>query len=150
MKFEEVERIEAALGLRLPDAYKSVALNHPCPESEDISWHGLYRDAERVMEVNAEHRANGWFGIDWPDDYFVIGDTGCGDSYFIVVGESDKVYLADHEGGPHPTTQLGDCVSSETISAHVEQEMASEREFQEEERLSAERRKNKKWWQFWL
>ncbi|MDA0661162.1 MAG: SMI1/KNR4 family protein [Planctomycetota bacterium] len=147
---EDVQRIEQELGLKVPESYASVVLNYPCPEVEGICRHGLFSDSQYVIEVNLEHRKEGWFGLAWPNHFLAIGDDGCGDTYFMVIGKDDKVYMADHEGGPCYETELDDCVSSESVQEHIEYELDLERWSQEEERRRDERRRNKKWWQFWI
>ncbi len=150
MKPEDISRVEDALDLKVPKSYSEVVLNYPCPDSEDICQHGLFSDPGRVIEVNLEHRKDGWFGLNWPDHFFAIGDDGCGDTYFMVVGKDEQVYMADHEGGPSYETELDDCAHFESVQEHIEEEMDREREFEEEEQKREERRKNKKWWQFWV
>jgi hypothetical protein len=150
MKPEDLQRIEEVLGLRLPESYASLILNYPCPENEYIREHELFSDPEKVIRANQEHRKNGWFYLDWPGHFFVIGDDGCGDTYFMVIGKDESVYFADHEAGPSYETHLDDCFSSGSVAEHIEEVLETEREFQEEVRRRDERRKNKKWWQFWI
>lgn len=150
MKPEDIQLIETALGLKLPDSYVEVVLNYPCPEIADVCESGLFSDPLWVIQVNQEHRRGGWFGMDWPPHFFAIGDDGCGDTYFMVIGKDDRVYFADHECGPSFETELEDCASSESVQEHVEKELDLVRELEEEEMRQAERRKNKKWWQFWI
>ena len=92
MSPEDIRRIEDVLGWKVPVSYASVVLNYPCPDSEDICQHGLFSDPNRLIDVNLEHRTDGWFGLDWPEHFFAIGDDGCGDTYFMVIGKDDKVY----------------------------------------------------------
>ncbi len=150
MNEKDIQKIEQALGLKVPESYAQVVLNYPCPEAEDICQHGLFNDPDLVIHSNVEHRKNGWFGFDWPEKHFAIGDDGCGDTYFMIMDGDERVYFADHEAGPAFWENLEDCCSANSLKEHIDEQMEQEKEFQEEQARKADRKKNKKWWQFWI
>ena len=141
---EAFNRIEQEFGVTLPDWYRRQILKYPFVEGDDA----LYSDEKSIVDANQEVRRDGWFGFPWPPEFFVIGDTGCGDSFFIVPSTGDKrIFIADHEGGPAPSfDKLGKMVQSETIEKYVSETL----EFIHEGEKMDERRRNKKWWQFWI
>ncbi len=147
---EDVSRIEHALEISLPETYASIVLDYPCAHSKEICEYGFFKDPEWVIKRNEQHRTDGWFGIDWPRHYFVIGEDGAGNTYFMVLGEDESVYFADHEAGPHPVQQLEECLAFETLQEHVDNEIRIDLEFEEEDRVREEQKRNKRWWQFWL
>jgi hypothetical protein len=144
MTLEAFNGIEQKFGLTLPDWYRRWVLDYPFAEPDDA----LYHDETSIVRANDELRRDGWFGFPWPREFFVIGDTGCGDSYFIVPSTADKrIFIADHEGGPAPSPEkLDEMVQAETIEEHI----AQTRQVIQEVAQIAERRRNKKWWQFWI
>jgi hypothetical protein len=144
MTSEAFTRIERAFGVRLPEWYRASLVQYPLSEADE----SLYSDEESIVRANEELRRDGWWDMPWPQEFFAIGDTGCGDTYFIVPSTGDRrVFIADHEGGPAPSYQnLGEMVESDSFEKFI-------RERQETIVAAAEiveRRKNKKWWQFWI
>jgi len=149
MNPSEFSNIERSLGIELPQSYKSLLASYPIGVSEDIKSHGLFADPNRVIQENIALRTEGWFRIDWPVSYFVIGDDGCGDYYFMVIGKDEKVYFADHECGSHPVDAVEECLSSDSLSKHFSRELELERDYVEYERAKRERHQNRKWWEIW-
>lgn len=50
------------------------------------------------IDENRTVRAEGYFGQPWPDQYFIIGQNGCGDYYVILPNSKQfSVGFADHE-----------------------------------------------------
>ena len=149
MEAADFARIETSLSIELPDAYRLFMSSYPSEADEDIRSHALFSDSDLIVAENLEHRKEGWFGIKWPDEYFVIGDDGCGDTYFMVLGKDEKVYFADHEAGPHPTENLEECVSSDSLQEYMAEALELAREVEEEFRQREERKNKKKWWEIW-
>jgi hypothetical protein len=141
---EAFSRIEQTLGVALPEWYRLRVLDYPFNKPE----HALYHDEESILRTNEELRRDGWFGFPWPREFFAIGDTGFGDSYFIVPSTLDRrIFIADHEGGPAPSIdKLSEMAQADTLDEHI-------RDIQENlhaAQQAVRRRANKKWWQFWI
>ena len=149
MKDSDFLQIETELDIQLPDSYRSFLSNYPEEADEDIKSSILISDAKQLVTENLLHRQHGWFGFDWPEHYLVVGNSGCGDTYFMVLGKDERVYFADHETGPDPMKELDECWSSESLQEHMEEALEIKREIEEEDRLKEERRKNRKWWEIW-
>ena len=151
---ESILRIEEELKVVLPDGYKAVLLAYPFgPDSAsyvDYFQDDLLDDAEALIERNQGHRASGYFGQHWPDHYFTIGSDSLDNDYFLDLNEPiSAVYLANHERTAR-ADQLEFEEKAANLAAFVEWLKAQAAEFQREERQVAERRQNRKWWQFWL
>ena len=149
MNSAQISQIEDALGLSLPSSYKDAVLNYPFPEIDAIRYHHFFECAELVITENLAHRKNGWFNILWPNDYFVIGDDGCGNTFFMLAGEQ-TIYFADHDGGAHPIDQLPECLYSDNLREYTNELLEFHNEEQQLDLLASEQILNKKWWQFWI
>src|ERR1700730_12980334 len=94
----DVNAVESALGVVLPDYYRRFVLEYPQPLMEtklDLGWvqeapadRQLYNNRARLIELNKDVRLPGtpWVGEagdPWPDRYFVIGDDQCS-NYWCV------------------------------------------------------------------
>jgi hypothetical protein len=140
---EAFSRIEQAFWVALPDWYRLRVLDYPFSKPEDA----LYHDEESIVRANEELRREGWFGFPWPQGFFVIGDTGFGDSYFIVTSSGDRrIFIADHEGGSAPSfDRLSEMAHADTIDEHIRDVQKNLHEGQP----TVGRRSSKKWWQLW-
>jgi hypothetical protein len=138
-------RIEQAFGVALPEWYRLRVLDYPFSKPED----GLHHDEESIVRANEELRRDGWFGFPWPQEFFVIGDTGFGDSYFIVTSTGDRrIFIADHEGGPAPSIdKLSEMAQADTLDEHVR---AIQENLADAAQQAVGRRPSKKWWQYWI
>lgn len=141
---EALSRIEQTFGVTLPDWYRLRLLDIPFAVPE----HVLYHNEEAIVRTNQELRRDGWYGYPWPREFFVIGDNGFGDSYFIVPSTGNRrIFIAAHDGGPAPSfDKLGEMVQADTIEEHIHESQKTLREAQQ----LVERRRTKKWWQFWI
>ena len=76
-------------------------------EIEDLSRNELIFDRSYVSELNGQIRSmkTRWMKDDqeatqWPDDFLIIGGSGCGDYYFISSsGAFSGVRIYEHETG---------------------------------------------------
>jgi hypothetical protein len=141
---EAFSRIEQEFNVTLPGWYRLRLFDYPFSEP----YVAFYRDEESIARANRELRREGWYGFPWPREFFVIGDTGFGDSYFIVPSTGDRrIFIAAHDGGPAPSfDKLGEMVQADTIEEHIHESQKTLREAQQ----LFERRQTKKWWQFWI
>jgi len=139
MTHESFKHIEQAFGVALPDWYRQQVIDYPFSEPDDA----IYHDEASIVRANKEVRRVGWAGFPWPRECFVIGDGGSFFSYFIVPSTGDKrIFVATHSPPP-PYQKLDDMVHAETIERFVA-------ETKSDAIQRAERRRNKRWWQFWI
>ncbi|MEP6671003.1 MAG: SMI1/KNR4 family protein [Chthoniobacter sp.] len=141
---EDFARIEESLGLKLPEWYVRRLAEYPLPQLDDA----LYDSADWAIRENEQLRTEGYMGSPWPREFFVIGQSGSGDPFFIRPGTTDpRVFWADHEGGPAPDqANLAEMEFADNLEAYIGQTIETLAEVEQ----AMERRKNKKWWQFWL
>jgi len=130
MDTPSITRIESALAIRLPDAYRQMMLSGKIERLGDC---GLFTDPEVIIERTREHRAGYAGAPKWSDGVVYIGDQedACG---FALDCKTGVVVQSDH----------GNLVEApmaryETIDALVA-ELASDLEKPAQSRP---------WWKFW-
>lgn len=110
MTNDDLDRIESALALKLPDAYRRFMLDYPNwlsaqqPDWSDVERWELANEPERVIRFNRSVRESepGEFFDDmpWPPHYFVIGSERDQNWYFLdLTSGSDVVWMFHHEEG---------------------------------------------------
>ncbi|HYT89515.1 MAG TPA: SMI1/KNR4 family protein [Gemmataceae bacterium] len=106
----DLDRIEAALDLKLPAFYRRYMLSYPRwlpekqPEWSDVAENEFADNPDRVIYFNQYVRdcKQGEFIDDmpWPRHYFVIGSEGEQNWYFLdLASGSEAVYLFQHDCG---------------------------------------------------
>ena len=150
MTAEDFEKIEKELSLSLPAAYRE-ALARPEFQSEAAGFQEFTGDADEVIGLNLEVRADGFCGVKWPVNYLVIGDDGAGDYYFTDVNRTTPaVFLADHERTLKPkriVTSEGYETFADFIAFVARLQSETDEAFVEEEAGSPVQRKP--WWKLW-
>jgi hypothetical protein len=93
----ELDHIERDTGKRLPAEYWQLLGQFP-NEIGDWGQDGyLLLDSSAIIGLNRQIRSRPVYGMDWPDDYFVIGEDGLGDFFCIDLTKSPSPVLFDHE-----------------------------------------------------
>jgi cell wall assembly regulator SMI1 len=91
----DFDRVEKDLGLRLPDAYRSVLRD--APKLSRYYPEVIVVDATVVVALNREFR-DGEFSADWQAHWLAIGTEANGDVLFIDLQEPvSPVFSWDHE-----------------------------------------------------
>lgn len=147
----DLDRIESELNLALPKAYRDFMQSGKFGEGDEgcQDFTGI---ADEVIERTKKLRGRGFFGAKWPDNYVVIGDDGAGDYYFTdIEKESPAVFFADHE----LTSNKGSLILRDEYQCATFSEFwNSVEKFNKETDLAIEReeerRKSRRWWQFWV
>ncbi len=146
----DIDRIERELDIELPEEYKSILLAYPFAHDSVVYEDDLFGDAATLISRNQESGQYGFMVHDWPSHYLVIGTDGAGNDFFIdLQAAGSAVYIADHEV-TSKSKRLEYRLTAPSITDFVDLLKKQEAEFEEEERQAAERRLNRKWWQFWL
>jgi SMI1/KNR4 family protein SUKH-1 len=137
MESTDIKHIENELGIKLPEFYVSTMLNYPFSKDSWGAEFSLCNDPKHVIDLNGV--------FDKQDESFSIGSDGGEFYYFIKLNEDDKVYIFDLEGsGAHKT------VEAKSWKEYLTQIENLHAQFRQEEQNELERKKNKKWWQFWI
>lgn len=104
MNEDDLDRIEAALGRPLPQAFRRVMLNFPQELIDAAMMTDPYGNPFRD-EMMISPDADGIIAClesppfpDWPAHYLVVGANGCGEMYSVDISD-DKCPV--YESGPH-------------------------------------------------
>ncbi len=88
--------IETALDVVLPGPYRAAMLTYPLDPADANSQIALQNTASAVIAFNRFLREE--FGGEWRQDSFAIGNSPCGDPYFLDLGSSSPaVWSWNHE-----------------------------------------------------
>jgi len=140
----DLDRIERELALRLPANYRALVINYPDALGPSGPDYELLDDPQQLIDINKLYRAQGFFGMPWPEHYYSIGGDGSGNDYYLDLRvEPSPVYFADHEGSIYSEQWP-------SLDAWLAERVKERREWEQEERQRQERRARKKWWQFWI
>ena len=140
----ELRSIEDALAIALPNMYREVMRNYPFALDSFANDCEIPNDPTRIIQKNKELRVNGFFGRPWPNHFFAFGDDGGGNEHYLDLrNDPSPVFLADHEGSE-------DYKLASDLATWVADRKLEYAAWDEEDRLRAERRQNRKWWQFWI
>ena len=100
----DLQRIEAMLGIRLPDAYRQVMVPFRIPACARNADTELWDDPDKLIDLNHELRAGTTSVRPWPAHLFALGRDGGGSTSAInlrnpsgPVQWADRCHLADLE-----------------------------------------------------
>lgn len=96
MTAAELEGVESALGVTLPGPYRAAMLAYPLGPADATSRIALQDDPQGVIAFNRFLREQ--FPGDWRPGDLAVGNSPCGDPYFLDTGGgSADVWAWDHE-----------------------------------------------------
>lgn len=97
---DDIERVEEALGVELPIAYCELLVSLPAEFKGSMGSFfslGLIADPELLIKINRIVQSGEWEDCD-AEEYFVIGEDGCGNYYLIDPDdESTPIYFLEHD-----------------------------------------------------
>ena len=107
MTAKDLKRIEDELAIELPTAYRKFVLRYPKAllelkrtfgkHSEGPADRELLNDPDALIELNEMIQSSDNMD-DFPPEYFLIGDDGCGNYYVLDTDEENSpVYFWNHE-----------------------------------------------------
>ena len=139
MNKSELTKIEKELNISLPAYYKDIMLNYPFSEESFANEFLLPNDIEHVIEMNKENEL-----VDKSENPFFVGSDG-GEEYYFIKTKSinSSVYVFDLEKGKHS-------MKADSFQVYLNQIDETLKEIEADEKAEIERKKNKKWWQFWI
>lgn len=106
MKTEDIRRIEQALGITLPESYRTRMVPYPVPAAAGNTDLAVWDDADRLIEFNEELRRGAPGGVlPWPAHFFAIGHAGDGCPYALDFRAGDAVWWIDHGHLDNPSSQ---------------------------------------------
>jgi hypothetical protein len=141
---EDIARIEAELGVRLPEDYQALMRAYPFPPDSFTAEFALLNEATRLIEINRERSEQSQPAYkkgrtEPPASYFQIGGDGGEESYLIDLARSHSpVYVYDLE-----SAELRQAAPS--LESFVAQCAATDEMIRRDEESTA----GKRWWQLW-
>ena len=105
-----ITKIEAALGVKLPDHYIELVTNYPAElEETEAPDFALFDNPDVIISENSAVRGKSFYGGTWPENLFIIGNNGCGDLYVTTLNSNEfSTGFFDHEAPaffPHSTSR---------------------------------------------
>jgi hypothetical protein len=144
MRDEDLDRIEATLGVKLPAEYRATMREYPFPPGSPAAELWLPPDADWVIQKSRVWSESGQSHRAWSARYVALGGDGGEERYVLDLGTSPpSVLAADAE------EQAVEPLAPDWPSwlAMLEEWHA---EVEEDDRHEAGHRSNKRWWQFWI
>ena len=137
MSTSDIAKIETQLNLKLPQFYIDTMLNYPFPLDSIAAELFLCADVQGILDNNSIFHQG--------DKVFAIGSDGGEFIYYIKLNGEEKVYIYDYED-----SDVNHTVEAETWSDYLKDLLIGMERMKEDELLEIERKKHKKWWQFWI
>jgi len=135
MSTSDITKIEAQLNIKLPQFYIETMLNYPFPLDSFAAALLLCADVKGILDNNS---------IFHPEDkVFAIGSDGGELIYYLKLNGEEKVYIYDFE-----SSEVNHTVEA-TWSDYLKSMQQTEAEILQDRLLEIERKKSRKWWQFW-
>jgi hypothetical protein len=133
----DINAIQEKLGFELPLFYTETMINYPFPNGSFGEEFMLTNNIEILLDCN---------GVFVKDDLcFAVGSDGGEYIYYIKLDGQETVYIYDLENSDSHNS-----VVAHSWKNYLEKIMKEHQDIEEDERKMAERKKNKKWWQFWI
>ena len=153
MNNDNIQKIEQALQVVLPEDYKKILLQYPREISDARDLH-LADDVNWLIEQNLYVREDpsNFFGKEaWCPNHFIIGEDGNGNCFYLNLEKPlpSPIFLLDHTT-PDSDDQEIAC-SFDAWIPQVREQLAEYRKNAEQRRQNEERKpqKTKPWWRFW-
>ena len=95
---DDIARIEAALGVSLPESYRRTMVPYPVPAAAGNAELALWDDADRLIEYNVRlRRRTPGEGGPWPPHFYAVGHPQDGSPCAIDLRSPDaSVWWVDH------------------------------------------------------
>jgi hypothetical protein len=120
----DIARIESALDVRLPDAYRQTLRDNPLAYSRsNLEPNAVCMNAEIIIEYNLCSRSEGYYGRNWPLHYLWIGDDYGGGAYFLKTDSDLRVFYVNWESNDHQLDDLETLDSWPTLHRFLEQQL---------------------------
>jgi SMI1 / KNR4 family (SUKH-1) len=142
----DIEYLQQALGLQLPNEYRSILQDYPFEDDSDIADSQLWNDSSLLVsgqEGLSEMLQEATSGQHSASQFFQIGFDGGEELYLIDLNDdSSPVYAYDLE-------QSAIAVKSSSIDTWVAECRQLEAELLADEMEIARQHTERRWWQFW-
>ena len=146
---EEVAKIESEFGINFPDHYRQTLIKGLGYDSYVVDC-----DYNSLRESNLYPREQGiCWALPWENHFWIVGGDGAGGFNLMDTSTQDNIiYYFDHEDCG---ISLSDAkVTTQTLDEIIEEDLAIQKEIEEEELIANKIRelkiRNRSWWQFWI
>lgn len=133
----DIDTIQEKLGIDLPSFYIDTMLTYPFPKNSFGEEFMLTNSVEILLDCNVVFSKE--------DKCFAVGTDGGEFIYYIKLNGEETVYIFDME-----KSDSHNSVEASSWKIYLESITKVHQEIEDDERLEAERKKYKKWWQFWI
>ena len=138
-------RMELEFAVNLPREYREAITDFPL--TGDGQEPLLFENPDSIHAINRRYREEGFRGCLWPPELFVIGGNSVGDVYFLDLSrEISPVFAVTYDMEGFDPAAIDRLIQSASFSQWVEELSLGQDWFREVQ----ERRRGKKWWQFWI
>jgi hypothetical protein len=98
MNTQDLMELETLFGITLPTDYKALLLDYPAELPSVVKGYALVDHPELIKDQNENVRAGPLWGVKWPLNYFVVGDDGSGNLFYLDTTKNPSpVFVFDHE-----------------------------------------------------
>lgn len=132
MNAKDISKIETALGVSLPQSYKSAMCPFLWPAYEGTTDASLWDDANAIVEETLAQRKGFGGAPPWPKNLIVIGDENDACPYALDCDTGRVIYTDHNRLEEEPLDEFSD------LSKLIEQV-----------RDTWEKALEKPWWKFW-
>jgi hypothetical protein len=148
MTIANIQRIEQALSVKLPEQYSQLLVDYPFSEDSFGTTCMVIRDADALIDLNRgrsahfmiHHREGRWVP---QKNHFMIGSDGGEEQFYLDLDDPGGAVLKfDLETG-ELTPYARD------IAEFKERIYQIDRDIDADEKRAEERRRNARWWEFW-
>ena len=87
MTNDDVDRIEARLGVSLPSDYREFVIDYPTDLHADTYAHEIWNEPDPIIDATDRVRFGENPEVRWPHEMIIIGDSGCGDYYCLDLSQ---------------------------------------------------------------
>lgn len=120
----DIARIEFALEVHLPAAYRQVLQDNPLAYSRsNLAPNAVCMDAEIIIQYNLSSRREGYYGRNWPLHYLWIGDDYGGGAYFLKADSDPRVFYVNWNSDDQQLDDLETLDSWPTLDRFLEQQL---------------------------
>ena len=141
MTENDLQQIEKTIGISVPLFYRATLSAYPFPSGSYADQFMLPNSPKEVIEY---YEADPNFSSPDIKQPFYFGSNGGEEWYFVDAGNpSSPVFVYELETGKHHQ-------KAPTWSEFLEQIHVTLEEIAQNEVTQAERKRNRKWWQFWI
>jgi hypothetical protein len=146
MYSQAITELEQRFHVALPAPYRAALIE----SAAKFASEEFCTNADDLAISNDGCRKNGVWGLPWPNNFWWVGDDGCGGLYFINCDEPDgHVYYFDHEDAPNSFDEI-EKLKFKSLAAFLVSIEEGERQFENDCEVLLEKIRNRKWWQFWV